>query len=62
MEGDISHLGYRTNKGECRQAFGRSRGGLSTKIHIKTDPLGGPLAFHPTGGKPSAGGIIESGI
>src|ERR1700726_1748670 len=32
---------------------GRSRGGFSTKIHLKTDFDGLPLAFHLTGGEAS---------
>jgi transposase len=33
------------------QAIGRSRGGLSTKIHTLTDALGNPISFHLTGGE-----------
>jgi transposase len=33
------------------QAIGRSRGGLSTKIHTVVDALGNPLGFHLTGGE-----------
>ena len=33
------------------QAIGRSRGGLSTKIHALVDALGNPLAFYLTGGQ-----------
>ncbi len=33
--------------------MGRSRGGFSTKIHLKTDFDGLPLAFHLTGGEAS---------
>ena len=33
------------------QAIGRSRGGLSTKIHTRVDALGNPLAFILTGGQ-----------
>jgi len=36
--------------GQQRHAFGRSRGGFSTKIHLKTDLDGNPLDFHLTGG------------
>src|ERR1700741_2850216 len=32
------------------QAIGRSRGGLSTKIHTLVDALGNPIGFHLTGG------------
>ena len=34
-------------------ALGRSRGGFSTKIHLKVDLDGLPLAFHLTGGEAS---------
>jgi transposase len=33
------------------QAIGRSRGGLSTKIHALVDALGNPTDFHLTGGE-----------
>jgi len=33
------------------QAVGRSRGGLSTKIHALVDALGNPIGFHLTGGE-----------
>ena len=33
------------------QAIGRSRGGLSTKIHALVDALGNPLAFLLTPGQ-----------
>jgi transposase len=33
------------------QAIGRSRGGLSTKIHTLVDALGNPTGFHLTGGE-----------
>jgi transposase len=37
----------RTGKktGQAAQALGRSRGGFSTKIHLKTEALGNPLTF-----------------
>ena len=37
--------------GQSGQALGRSRGGFSTKIHLKADLAGLPLAFHLTGGE-----------
>ncbi len=37
-------------KGGCDQAIGRSRGGLTTKIHVIVDALGNPLALSLTGG------------
>src|SRR4029434_292110 len=33
------------------QAIGRSRGGLTTKIHALVDALGNPVGFHLTGGQ-----------
>jgi transposase len=37
--------------GQHGQALGRSRGGFSTKIHLKADLEGRPLAFHLTEGQ-----------
>src|SRR3954463_16730290 len=37
--------------GQDGQALGRSRGGFSTKIHLKADLGGRPLAFHLTEGQ-----------
>jgi IS5 family transposase len=34
-----------------KQAIGRSRGGLSTKIHTTVDALGNPTGFHLTPGQ-----------
>lgn len=34
-----------------KQAIGRSRGGLSTKIHTTVDTLGNPTGFHLTPGQ-----------
>ena len=41
----------RSAKTRYDQALGRSRGGFSTKIHLKTDFGGLPIAFHITGGE-----------
>ena len=38
-------------RGQKGQALGRSRGGFSTKIHLKSDFDGQPIAFHLTGGE-----------
>jgi transposase len=46
-------LGGRRKRGQTGQALGRSRGGFSTKIHLKCDFDGLPLAFHLTGGQAS---------
>lgn len=44
-------VGGRRRSGQESQAFGRSRGGFSPKIHLKTDLDGYPLGFNLTGGK-----------
>ncbi len=44
-------LGRRRKRGQEGQALGRSRGGFSTKIHLKTDFDGDYLAFDLTGGE-----------
>ena len=42
----------RVQRGEPEaEAIGRSKGGLSTKIHATTDALGNPLSFHLTPGQ-----------
>ena len=46
-------LGCGRKRGQHDQALGRSRGGFSTKIHLKTDFGGLPIAFHLTGGEAS---------
>jgi transposase len=38
-------------KGGFDQAIGRSRGGLTTKIHVIVDALGNPLALSLNGGQ-----------
>ena len=50
LSGRISTAPGRQKKAD-EQAIGRSRGGLSTKIHALVDALGNPLAFHLTGGQ-----------
>ncbi|HVR55875.1 MAG TPA: IS5 family transposase [Pseudolabrys sp.] len=46
-------VGGGRKRGQDDQALGRSRGGFSTKIHLKVDLGGLPLAFHLTGGEAS---------
>ncbi|MCT4493017.1 IS5 family transposase [Bosea minatitlanensis] len=46
-------LGGRRQRGQQGQAPGRSRGGFSAKIHLKTDFDGHPIAFDLTGGEKS---------
>jgi hypothetical protein len=41
------------SRGQDGQALGRSRGGFSTKIHLKTDHDGLPIAFDLTPGQAS---------
>ncbi len=48
-----SCLGSRRKRGQSRQALGRSRGGFSTKIHLKTNWDGDQLGFCLTGGEAS---------
>ena len=55
-------LGCRRKGGQQRQAFGRSRGGFSTKIHLKTDLDGNPLDFHLTGGEASDSTQFETSL
>lgn len=40
-----------TALGGKNQAIGRSKGGLSTKIHARTDALGNPTGFYLTDGQ-----------
>ena len=51
---DSTVVGRRGGKrGQENQALGRSRGGFSSKIHLKTHFDGLPIAFHLTGGEVS---------
>ena len=52
-------LGGGRKRGQHDQALGRSRGGFSTKIHLKTDFGGLPIAFHLTGGEASDSRIFK---
>ncbi|MBB4038711.1 transposase [Microvirga flocculans] len=53
-------LGGWGKRGQSRQALGRSRGGFSTKIHLKTDWNGDPLGFHLTGSEVSDSSHFET--
>ena len=55
-------LGGRGKRGQENQALGRSRGGFSTKIHLKTDLDGNPLDFHLTGGEASDATQFETSL
>ena len=48
-----AHVWRRRKAGQENQALGRSRGGFSTKIHLKTDLEGLAVGFHLTGGEAS---------
>src|SRR5215510_8239824 len=43
--------GRRRKRGTREQAFGRSRGGFTSKVHMVGDAHGRPLAFHLTPGE-----------
>jgi hypothetical protein len=43
--------GRRKKGNQNQQALGRSRGGFSTKIHLRTSAKGDPLTFDVTGGE-----------
>jgi transposase len=49
--GSRSPTGRDRKRGAQNQALGRSRGGLTTKIHMLADALGRPLRFILTGGQ-----------
>jgi transposase len=55
-------VGRRGKRGQHRQALGRSRGGFSTKIHLKTDLDDNPLDFHLTGGEASNSTQFETSL
>jgi transposase len=55
-------FGRRRKRGQQHQALGRSRGGFSTKIHLKTDLEGHPLDFHLTGGEASDSTEFETSL
>jgi transposase len=48
-----ARVGSRRKRGQRKEASGRSRGGFSCKIHLKTHVRGLPLGFHLTGGEVS---------
>lgn len=45
--------GGRRKRGTQRQGFGRSKGGFTTKIHLRTNAEGLPIAAEVTGGEVS---------
>jgi transposase len=50
-DGPGPRIGRRRKRGTREQAFGRSRGGFTCKVHCIVDAYGGPLGFHLTGGE-----------
>jgi transposase len=50
-DGSRSCLGCRRKRGTREQAFGRSRGGFTCKVHCLSDARGIPLVFHLTPGE-----------
>ena len=54
------YLGSRRQRGQKEQALGRSRGGFSTKVHLKTDFDGHPIAIDLTGGEKGTHRISRS--
>ena len=52
-------VGGGRKRGQDGEALGRSRGGFSTDIHLKTDLDGYPIGFHLTGGEASESSNFE---
>ena len=50
-DGSGPRLSRRRKRGTREQAFGRSRGGFTSKVHCLGDARGRTLAFHLTGGE-----------
>jgi sugar phosphate isomerase/epimerase/transposase len=55
-------LRRRGKRGQRSQAFGRSRGGFPTKIHLRTDIERDPLNVHLTGGEASDSKQFETSL
>ena len=51
VRGHVSAAGGKV--GACAQAFGRSRGGFTSKVHARCDNQGLPIGFILTGGEAS---------
>ncbi len=63
LNGDDNRaLNSPAQKGQQNQALGRSRGGFSSKIHLKTDFDGLPVGFHLTGGEVSDSTQLETSL
>lgn len=57
-----THISPLAQKGQQDQVLGRSRGGFSCKIHLKTDFDGLRIAFHLTGGEVSDSTQLETSL
>ncbi len=57
-----AHVSARGKRGQQNQALGRSRGGFSTKIHIKTDFDRLPIAAYLTAGEVSDCTQLETSL
>lgn len=57
-----ARVSRRRKRGQHKQALGRSRGGFSCKIHLKTDLGGLPLGFHLTGGEVSDSTQLQTSL
>lgn len=57
-----ARVGRRCKRGQHKQALGRSRGGFSCKIHLKTDFGGLPLGFHLSGGEVSDSTQLQTSL
>src|SRR3546814_10000897 len=53
LHGSRPCLGRGRKRGDAANAFGRSRGGFTCKIHARSDNQGRPLGFLLTGGEAS---------
>nr|WP_316633153.1 IS5 family transposase [Roseivivax sediminis] len=51
-------IGSRRKRGTHKEAFGRSRGGFTCKVHARCDNQGRPLGFVLTGGQASDYGAV----
>ncbi|MCT2401178.1 IS5 family transposase [Novosphingobium sp. HK4-1] len=59
VRGHVSAVG---GKGGRAQAFGRSRGGFTCKVHARCDDQGRPLGFIPTRSEVSDYGVVGAMI
>lgn len=53
-------IGGGRKRGACTQAFGRSRGGFTCKVHARCDNQGRPIGFILTAGEASVYGAVDA--